>query len=476
MSKRLLVALAILAFGSQAVADVGIFEFNHDVGNTNGIGYALAQSVGGGAGIEYVITGSGNDIWGNTDGMHMAYNLVEGDVRLSGDFDWIVNQTNTWSKYGMMLRDPGADVTYHGNANFANLSRRDENLIQFQGRSATDEGSWTVGKFDPSDVKETTIGIQRINSGGFTVIQGLIDYGSGWELVGTTVNSNLAGQVMAGPVVTSHNNNLLAQVRVRNVSYEFEDIGLLNVPTVDTDPIDQCGDVPGFQIRVMKRDMANEWGFQGASDLLAGITSSGILDDELNALHTGIGGPLPGWNPTVGTRVAPVVNLNQDNSDSGAFGDDLHFPGVDYIAEKFVWDNLADSDNDDDNDFATEVIACIYLTEGLHMLGANSDDGTIIEVGGVEVGRTGEWKGASNVDFLFEVATEGFYSFRAQMHEGGGGGSLELHEVLADGTRILLGATDEAGGFIGSPVYAPEPATIALLGLGGLSLLRRKRS
>jgi hypothetical protein len=277
---------------------------------------------------------------------------------------------------------------------------------------------------------------------------------------------------MAGAFVTSHNNSHLAQVKVYNVTYETEDVQLIGVPTVDTNPTDQCSDVPGFKIRVMKRDMANEdWGYNGASDLLNGVTSFGILDDDLFSLHQT--SPLPGWNPVSVSRIDPVVNLTQDDTEpAGEFDNSLHFPGIDLVPALGVFPD----DSDDDDDFATEVIACIYLTEGLHIIGANSDDGTLIEIGGVEIGRAEEWKGASNVDFLFEVAAEGFYSFRAQHHEGGGGASLELHEVLADGTRILLGATDETGAFLGSPVYAPEPATIALLGLGGLSLLRRKRS
>jgi len=483
MSKKLLIALAILALGSQALADVGntnpadlvgVFSYNEDIGNPQGYGFTMDMGVGITPGLgnsrEYLLTGGGGDVWGTSDQMHMAYNLAEGNVFIGADFDWVVRD-NEWAKYGVMLRDSSNGTSYGGAANIAMLTRRDENLIQYQGRDTTDASSW--GGSIETDASNVSLGIQRVVSGGFTVVQGLVDYGSGWEVFNQTVNPvSLGGEVMAGAFVTSHNNNQLAQVKVYNVTYETEDVQLIGVPTVDTNPTDQCSDVPGFKIRVMKRDMANEdWGYNGASDLLNGVTSFGILDDDLFSLHQTT--PLPGWNPVSVSRIDPVVNLTQDDTEpAGEFDNSLHFPGIDLVPALGVFPD----DSDDDDDFATEAIACIYLTEGFHIIGANSDDGTIIEIGGMEVGRTEEWKGSSNVDFLFEVAAEGFYSFRAMHVEGGGGASLELHEVLADGTRILLGATDETGAFLGSPVYAPEPATIALLGLGGLSLLRRKRS
>jgi hypothetical protein len=220
----------------------------------------------------------------------------------------------------------------------------------------------------------------------------------------------------------------------------------------------------GFEIRTVKAASVDGWD-----------------RDEMNKLlDFGCTGPLcmaPGMpEPGIedGRRTSQYVNLF-DSGDRGAFTvsddwPDAAFPGIDPIE----WPAADPAAADDDDAFATEVMAVIHLTEGLHVIGVNDADGTIIEIGGIEIGRTPEWKEASNSDFSVEVEVEGYYTLRVRHLAGIGPATLELHELVEteDGTweRILLG--DVASG--GSLVYAPEPATIVLIGLGALVLVRRR--
>jgi hypothetical protein len=195
-------------------------------------------------------------------------------------------------------------------------------------------------------------------------------------------------------------------------------------------------DIPGFKIRSLKPLVTDGWGYDAMNEMF----------------DTGSWMGLPAQLSTEGAHISEFVNL-YDSGNRGAFSEDngypdASFPGID-PNEIPAEDPAA---GDDDDYFATEITGCICLTAGWHSIGVNSDDGAIIEIGGLEVGRTEEWKGASDVDFTFEAPEEGCYSLRVRTLERAGGASIELHEVLMDGTRILL--NDVANG--GSAVFVSD--------------------
>ncbi|MBL7189924.1 MAG: LamG domain-containing protein, partial [Phycisphaerae bacterium] len=201
-------------------------------------------------------------------------------------------------------------------------------------------------------------------------------------------------------------------------------------------------DVPGFQIYAFMAQDTAGWSYNALNEILDTGLLNGLAADPASE----------------GTRIDEFVNLR--DTGNGAFSEgngypDAAFPGID-PDEVPAQDPAA---GDDDNNYGAEIRGCVHLTAGMHQIGANSDDGTIVWIGGIEIGRTGEWKGASNVDLpTFEVEVDGYYNLKARWLEGGGGSSVELHEILADGTRLLL--NDVANG--GSAVFAPGPEVLKI--------------
>ena len=440
MCKRLflLTLLISLLVGVSSFAEpVGIFEDAADVGDDPGIGSTVYEGYVWKSDVlseQYLITASGHDVWDSSDDFHYAYNTVSGDIRVSANFEWIV-KSNDWAKYGVMLRNSLDGGSVHRYMAERGLS----DYAGMQGRAAANGGSSEYGTAWTSGAQ--ALGIQRVTNSGLTFIEGLADFGNGWEsrALLLIMDNSINDELLAGVAVTSHDNKHLVQARCWNVQYEANPslVGEFSTPLVPASAdLGACPtDTPGFSIRALKPLVTDGWSANGMDELL----------------DTGMYMGLPAQPGTEETRIDEFVNL-YDTGGHGFFTadngyPDLTFPGIDPLESAPV----EPAGGDDDNNFACEVLGCIQLSAGLHVISACHDDDIYINIGGVLVGSKNTWDGGSKTDFVFEVEADGCYDLQVRFLEIGGGAYLELSEVLSDGTRVLL--NDVANG--GPAVFAP---------------------
>ncbi|HSV29139.1 MAG TPA: PA14 domain-containing protein, partial [Candidatus Omnitrophota bacterium] len=149
----------------------------------------------------------------------------------------------------------------------------------------------------------------------------------------------------------------------------------------------------------------------------------------------------------------------------------------------------------DDNDFAFMATGKLVIpVDGTYYIGYDSDDGAALQIMGavwqsIVENRTGNaviagdwlktdaWTGHSYTVGQVALAA-GTYDFNFYAYEGGGGAHASIFGSSERGNYFILGQGAQS---INIPAAAPslalvpEPASLSLLAIGGLSLLARRR-
>jgi hypothetical protein len=173
-------------------------------GNPASVGSFVEGPVG-----TYTMTGSGADIWNESDEFHFAYKTLTGTGSIVAKVESVDN-TNAWAKGGVMIRE-----TLNADSKHAMMIVSAASGVSFQrrpetgGASASDDDAG--GLTAPYWVK-----IERDLAGNFSAYSSA--NGSTWQKVGVAEPIQMGTNVYIGLVVTSHDAALTCQAVLSNVT------------------------------------------------------------------------------------------------------------------------------------------------------------------------------------------------------------------------------------------------------------------
>jgi hypothetical protein len=163
----------------------------------------------------YTLTGSGVDIWDNSDQFHFAFREFTGTGAIIAKVESLDN-TDPFAKAGVMIRD-----TLDGNSRYVGVFITPENGVRFQYRNTTD-GS-TDRYFEEGITAPQWVRLER-TAGGLVRSYYSAD-GNTWERF-DLIQVRMDAPLYIGLAVTSHNAALTCNATFSNVSFPDTNIDL----------------------------------------------------------------------------------------------------------------------------------------------------------------------------------------------------------------------------------------------------------
>jgi beta-glucanase (GH16 family) len=288
--------------------------WNLDVGT---VGYSGSASTDG---FTYTVTGSGADVWNQSDGFQYAYQPVTGDGTIIAR---VASQGNTggYAKAGVMIRESWDPGSRH-----ALVDLTPSHGTEFIRRTAT--GANAVSNFHTGAAVPYWV---RLDRGGDTLTAYDSADGVNWNLVGSATVP-MAPAVYAGLAVCAFNNAALntstfdnvylswAQVSV-DLSSSFNQVGGVTDGTPFSGGLDGNGNAYSASLlgpAVMANGSLFALGAPGTNAVQAAGQAIALPAGQFSTLTfvgTGVNGPQPGQTFTVNYADGSSDTFTQDLSD-----------------------------------------------------------------------------------------------------------------------------------------------------------------
>lgn len=208
---KFLISISIYCLSQITVAQaqLGIFESHVDVGNpklSGSTSYSESDQ-------SYFIKGAGYNIWFERDEFQYAYNKIKGDFILTANFEFIDVGTDPHRKIGWMVRESLDKSAAHVSA-----VAHGDGLTVMQWRVL--RGAFMRDPEDEIFSSKKNVQMIQLERSGKKFIMRVARLGEPLETVGTHEMEWLKDEVLAGLFICSHDETVMEQARVWNVSIQ----------------------------------------------------------------------------------------------------------------------------------------------------------------------------------------------------------------------------------------------------------------